>query len=391
MKAWQVRRLGPPAEAMELVEVPDPVAGPGELLVRVEACALNFPDVLLAAGQYQEKPELPFTPGLEVCGTVVGDGRRVIGGPPLPHGGLAELAVLPEPAVFDAPAGMPADEAAALLITYQTAYVGLHRRAGLRAGEWLLVHAGAGGVGSAAIQVGLAAGARVVATAGGPEKVAVCRELGAHEVIDYRSEDITARVREVTGGHGADVVWDPVGGDVFDASRRCIAFEGRLVVVGFASRPDPVGPGRARAGEELLRGGPALGPLPHGGPGGGGGCARGAHPAVRGRQHQAAGVRAGAHGRGAGGADPAGVPRDGGEGGRAALELERRAREGDPPGGPAPAQRHLAGAVGVQPDGGQLPAAVLGVQGELDGRGDAVGAGRDAHRHVLVVRGRSRG
>ena len=156
------------------------------MLVRVEACALNFPDVLLARGLYQEKPALPFTPGLEVCGTVVGHGRRVIGGPPLPRGGLAELAVLPSRGRFDAPAGMPADEAAALLITYQTAYVGLHRRAGLRAGEWLLVHAGAGGVGSAAIQVGLAAGARVIATAGGPEKVAVCRELGAHEVIDYR-------------------------------------------------------------------------------------------------------------------------------------------------------------------------------------------------------------
>ena len=249
MKAWQVRRLGSPAEAMELVELPDPVAGPGELLVRVEACALNFPDVLLAAGQYQERPELPFTPGLEVCGTVVGDGRRVIGGPPLPRGGLAELTVLPERAAFDAPAGMPADEAAALLITYQTAYVGLHRRAALRAGEWLLVHAGAGGVGSAAIQVGLAAGARVVATAGGPEKAAVCRELGAHEVIDYRSEDIVSRVREVTGGHGADVVWDPVGGDVFDASRRCVAFEGRLVVVGFASGRIPSVP----AGHVLVK------------------------------------------------------------------------------------------------------------------------------------------
>jgi NADPH2:quinone reductase len=249
VKAWQVRRLGSPAEAMELVELPDPVAAPGELLVRVEACALNFPDVLLAAGQYQERPELPFTPGLEVCGTVVGDGRRVIGGPPLPRGGLAELTVLPERAAFDAPAGMPADEAAALLITYQTAYVGLHRRAALRAGEWLLVHAGAGGVGSAAIQVGLAAGARVVATAGGPEKAAVCRELGAHEVIDYRSEDIVSRVREVTGGHGADVVWDPVGGDVFDASRRCVAFEGRLVVVGFASGRIPSVP----AGHVLVK------------------------------------------------------------------------------------------------------------------------------------------
>ena len=247
MKAWQVRRLGAPADALELVDVPDPVAGPGELLVRVEACALNFPDVLLCAGSYQEKPPLPFTPGLEVCGTV--DGRRVIGGPPLPHGGLAELAVLPARAAFDVPDGMPADEAAALMITYQTAWVGLHRRAALRPGEWLLVHAGAGGVGSAAVQVGLAAGARIIATAGGPDKTRVCRELGAHETIDYRDEDVAARVREITGGHGADVVWDPVGGDVFDASRRCIAFEGRLVVVGFASGRIPDVP----AGHALVK------------------------------------------------------------------------------------------------------------------------------------------
>jgi NADPH2:quinone reductase len=249
VRAWQVRRLGPPAEALELVEVPDPVAGPDEVLVRVEACALNFPDVLLAAGQYQERPELPFTPGLEVCGTVVADGRRVLGGPGLPRGGLAELAVLPASGAFDVPDGMPSDEAAALLITYQTAYVGLHRRAALRAGEWLLVHAGAGGVGSAAIQVGLAAGARVIATAGGPEKVAVCRQLGAQEAVDYRAEDVVARVKEITGGHGADVVWDPVGGDVFDASRRCVAFEGRLVVVGFASGRIPAVP----AGHVLVK------------------------------------------------------------------------------------------------------------------------------------------
>lgn len=247
MKAWQVRQLGAPEDALQLVDVPDPVAGPGELLVRVEACALNFPDVLLCAGLYQEKPDLPFTPGLEVCGTV--DGRRVLGGPPLPHGGLAELAVLPADAVFDVPDGMPADEAAALMITYQTAWVGLHRRAHLQPGEWLLVHAGAGGVGSAAIQVGLAAGARIVATAGGPEKTAVCRELGAHETIDYRAEDIVARVKEITGGHGADVIWDPVGGDVFDASRRCIAFEGRLVVVGFAAGRIPTLP----AGHTLVK------------------------------------------------------------------------------------------------------------------------------------------
>lgn len=208
----------------------------------------------MCAGLYQERPPLPFTPGLEVCGTVVGGdavliGKRVIGGPPMPNGGLAELAVLPAGGWYGVPDAMPADEAAGLLITYQTAYSGLHRRARLRTGEWLLVHAGAGGVGSAAVQVGLAAGARVIATAGGPEKAAVCQELGAHEVVDYRSEDIAGRVKEITGGHGADVIWDPVGGDVFDASRRCVAFEGRLVVVGFAGGRIPEVP----AGHVLVK------------------------------------------------------------------------------------------------------------------------------------------
>jgi len=243
VKAWQVHELGAPAEVLRWDEVPDPRPGPGEVLVRIEAVALNFPDVLLCAGLYQERPPLPFTPGLEIAGTVVeagegagfAEGDRVLGGPPLPRGGLAELAVLPAGGAWRVPDDMPAADAAALLITYQTAYVGLHRRAGLRPGETLLVHAGAGGVGSAAIQVGLASGAHVIATAGGPDKVQVCRDLGAHEALDYRAEpDVAKRVRELTGGRGADVIWDPVGGDVFDASRKCVAFEGRLVVVGFA-------------------------------------------------------------------------------------------------------------------------------------------------------------
>ena len=243
MRAWRVHELGTPEDALRLEEVPDPEPGPGEVLVRVDGVALNFPDVLLCAGLYQVRPPLPFTPGLELSGTVLragpgaayAEGDRVLGGATLPAGGLAELAVLPADGAFTVPAGMPVEEAAGFLITYQTAYVGLHRRAGLRPGETLLVHAGAGGVGSAAIQVGLAAGARVIATAGGPRKVSVCQELGAQEVIDYRGEDVVARVKELTGGRGADVIWDPVGGDVFDASRRCVAFEGRLVVVGFAS------------------------------------------------------------------------------------------------------------------------------------------------------------
>jgi NADPH2:quinone reductase len=242
MKAWRVHELGDPADVLGLEDSEEPVAGPGEALIEVGATSLNFFDILLCQGTYQEKPPLPFTPGAEVGGTVlaVGDGvdlavgQRVVASPPLPRGGLARRVVAPRAAVFAIPDAMPFDKAAAHFIVYQTAYFALHRRAGLQSGEVVLVHAGAGGVGSAAIQLAVAAGARVIATAGGPEKVAVCRRLGAEEAIDYRAEDFVEKVKELTGGRGADVIFDPVGGDIFDRSRRCVAFEGRLVVVGFA-------------------------------------------------------------------------------------------------------------------------------------------------------------
>ncbi|GAB2888490.1 NADPH:quinone oxidoreductase family protein [Nocardioides pacificus] len=237
MRAWQIRAAGEPVDVMHLAEVADPVAGPDELLVRVEAAALNFPDLLLCRGVYQERPELPFTPGLEACGRVVGgerDGERVLLAPRLPHGALADLVTVPAPAVLSVPEAMSPVTAAAMLTTYQTGWAGLHRRAGLRAGETLLVHAGAGGVGSAAIQLGKAAGATVIATAGGPDKAEICRELGADVVVDYLADDFVAAVKDATDGRGADVIYDSVGGDVFDRSRKCIAFEGRIVVVGFA-------------------------------------------------------------------------------------------------------------------------------------------------------------
>ena len=237
MKAWQVQELGEPQDVLRWVDLPDPVAGPGQLRVKVDAVALNFPDILLCKGMYQEKPALPFTPGMEVCGTVLDGpraGERVIGGPGLPNGGLAEQVVLNEDGAFTVRDDMPAAKAAGLMITYQTGYVGLHRRGQLKAGETLLVHAGAGGVGTAAIQLGKAAGARVIATAGGPDKVQVCRDLGADVVIDYVADDFVAAVKEATNGAGADVIYDSVGGDTFDKSRKCIAFEGRIVVVGFA-------------------------------------------------------------------------------------------------------------------------------------------------------------
>ncbi len=234
MRAWRVHSLGDPADVMTLDEVPEPEPGPGQVKVKVLAAALNFPDILMAQGTYQEKPPLPFTPGLELCGQLP-DGSRVLGSPSGGPGGLAEYALMDADAAWPVPDGMTDAQAAALYITYQTGYVGLHRRAALQPGEWLLVHAGAGGVGTAAIQLGKAAGATVIATAGGAKKTAVCTELGADHVIDYLAEDFVARVKEITGGHGADVVYDPVGGDVFDGSTKCIAFEGRIVVVGFTS------------------------------------------------------------------------------------------------------------------------------------------------------------
>lgn len=237
MKAWQVHELGEPQDVLRLDDVPEPAGGPGTLRLRVDAVALNFPDVLLCRGLYQEKPPLPFTPGLEVCGTVLDGpraGERVLAAPGLPRGGLAEQVVVAEAAALPVPPDLPPAKAASMLVTYQTGYVGLHRRAQLRTGETLLVHAGAGGVGTAAIQLGLAAGARVIATAGGPDKVQVCKDLGAEVVVDYNSEDFVAVVKDVTEGRGADVVYDSVGGDVFDKSRKCIGFEGRIVVIGFA-------------------------------------------------------------------------------------------------------------------------------------------------------------
>ena len=244
MRAWRVHELGDPKEVLKLEEVEEPEPGPGEVVVEVEAAALNFFDILLCQGKYQERPPLPFTPGAEVSGTVVeaGDdvglatGTRVIATPPLPKGGFAEKVTVPvEGSVFPIPDRMPYEAAAAMHLAYQTAHVGLHRRAGLKEGETILVHAGAGGVGSAAIQLARTAGARVISTAGGSEKVEICRALGAEIAVDYKEENFVDVVKEATEGRGADVILDPVGGDVFDLSRKCVAFEGRIVVVGFTS------------------------------------------------------------------------------------------------------------------------------------------------------------
>ncbi|WP_406263425.1 NADPH:quinone oxidoreductase family protein [Actinacidiphila glaucinigra] len=248
MKAWRVHENGEPRAAMRLDEVPDPQPGPGELLLKVRAANVNFPDALLCRGHYQVRPPLPFTPGVEFCGEVVAVGEgvtghaagdRVVTPAALPGGAFAELAVVPAAGVLPAPPALDDAESAALHIGYQTGWFGLHRRAGLSEGETLLVHAAAGGVGSAAVQLGKAAGATVIGVVGGPDKAKTARELGADVVVDRTCEDFVAVVKEATGGRGADVVYDPVGGDAYTRSTKCIAFEGRILVVGFTSGTIP--------------------------------------------------------------------------------------------------------------------------------------------------------
>jgi len=242
VRRWSVREHGAPADVLELSSAPVAPASAGEVVVEVEACALNFADDLLCRGTYQEHPPLPFTPGLEVAGTVVdaieGDGLsvgdRVVGSAQLPFGALAERCRARIADVYRLPPDVPAVDAAAMHVTYQTAWFALHRRTRVQPGDTVVVHAGAGGVGSAAVQLAKAAGARVITTAGGPEKVARCVELGADIAIDHRTDDFVALVNEATDGAGADVIVDPVGGSTFDRSRKCIAWEGCIVVVGAA-------------------------------------------------------------------------------------------------------------------------------------------------------------
>ncbi len=243
MRAWQVPELGEPRDVLTLAEVPDPEPGPGQVLVRVLGAAANFPDVLMCRGGYQVRPPLPYTPGVELCGEVVAAGPgvtgfaagdRLIGGSVLPTGAFAELALMNAASALPAPDGLDDAEAAAFFITYQTGWFGLHRRAQLAAGETLLVHAAAGGVGSGAVQLGKAAGARVIGVTGGAQKAEVARALGADVVVDRLSQDFVEVVKDVTDGRGADVVYDSVGGETYARSTKCIAFEGRILVVGFA-------------------------------------------------------------------------------------------------------------------------------------------------------------
>ncbi len=227
---------------MRLEEIPIPEPGAGQVRIRIHAAGLNFFDILQVQGKYQVKPPFPFTPGAEAAGVIDACGEGVAGLAPgdrvlslVFQGGFGEYAIAEAAHTFAIPAGMDFPEAAAMPIVYHTSYFALKHRTVLKEGEWLLVHAGASGVGMSAIQLGRAFGARVIATAGSEEKLEFSREQGAHEAIDYRDAGWVERVKQITGGRGADVIYDPVGGDVFDLSTKCIASEGRLLVVGFAS------------------------------------------------------------------------------------------------------------------------------------------------------------
>lgn len=246
MRAILCQSHGGP-ETLALAEVPTPEPGACGVLVRVRAAGLNFADTLMLKGQYQERPPLPFTPGLEVAGEVeaagagvgagLAPGRRVLA--ILDRGGFAERAVARADDVVPIPDGMDEVTAAGFAIAYGTAYGALRWRADLHAGEILLVHGAAGGVGLTAVEVGKAMGATVIATARGADKLAVAREHGADHAIDSEDASLRDRLKELTSGRGVDVVFDPVGGAMFDVSLRAIAWEGRIVLVGFASGTVP--------------------------------------------------------------------------------------------------------------------------------------------------------
>ncbi len=245
MKAWRAHQFGPYNDVLQFEECPDPTAPRGGVVIDVHAAALNFPDILAIAGQYQVKAPLPFVPGIEACGVVTeaGEGSRfAVGDRVIANalwGAFGQKMEAPDMSCFAAPAGMSDAAAAGFVVTYQTSYFALEYRARLQPGEVLLVHGGAGGVGTSCIQIGKAMGATVIATAGSEEKLQVCRDCGADHVINYRDDDFVAAVKRITGGRGADVIYDPVGGDVFSRSTKCIAFGGRILVIGFTSGTIP--------------------------------------------------------------------------------------------------------------------------------------------------------
>jgi NADPH:quinone reductase len=245
MKAVLCRAFGPP-ESLTLEDVPDPPVGDGLVLIDVYAAGLNFPDVLQIAGKYQFQPPFPFAPGAEVAGVVaevgagvtgVKPGDRVMGMPGI--GGMAERVVAAADSVNPIPEGMDFATASGFELAYGTSYHALKQRAQLRAGETLLVLGASGGVGLAAVEIGKAFGALVIAAAGSDEKLQIAKSHGADVLLNYGQASLKDKVKELTGGKGADVIYDPVGGELFDQATRSINWNGRLLIVGFASGTIP--------------------------------------------------------------------------------------------------------------------------------------------------------
>jgi NADPH2:quinone reductase len=242
MRALVVEALSNDYSGCHLKDIPTPDPGPGEVRVKVRAASVNFPDLLMTRGEYQHKPPLPFIPGLELAGEIdaVGEGvtawkagDAVVGGARI--GGFSDYAICMAAALRPKPDRMSFSEAAAFGTAYLTAYVSLVRRAQAEPGEWLLVHGAAGGVGLAAVDLGKALGLKVIAASASDEKLAAIEAHYHPDALVNVTGGFRERVKEITGGRGADVIYDPVGGDVFDESVRCIAFNGRLLVVGFTS------------------------------------------------------------------------------------------------------------------------------------------------------------
>ena len=245
MRAWQVQGTGEPADVLRAVEVNVPDPGPGQVRVRVAAAGIGLPDVLMCRGTYPLTPAVPFTPGQEAAGviTAVGEGvAREIGSRVMlvtafydGHGSFAEECLAPASSVFPVPNGLTDAEAAGFWIPHLTAWIGLVERGHLVAGERLAVLGAAGGSGIAAVQLGRALGARVIAVVGDPERAAFCRELGAEIAVNHRDGPLAAALRDATGGHGVDVIYDPVGGEPAEDAAGSLARNGRLLAVGFAA------------------------------------------------------------------------------------------------------------------------------------------------------------
>lgn len=236
-------------DALAWTELPTPTPGPGEVLVEIKAASLNFPDLLIVQNKYQMKPALPFVPGSEYAGVVTAVGSGVAHLQPGQKvaclsgtGGFGTHTVAPAALCMPMPEGFPHVDAAAFIMTYATSWHALIDRAALKAGETVLVLGAAGGVGTAAIQIAKAAGARVIAAASTDEKCALCQSLGADATINYSTQDLREAIKAAAGGRGPDVVYDPVGGDFAEPAFRSIAWRGRYLVVGFASGPIPALP-----------------------------------------------------------------------------------------------------------------------------------------------------